>query len=93
LLARVGITGESHTLELDSLRDRIAMVRKHTTLPIAVGFGISTPEHVAAVSQVADGVIVGSALVRCMTESDKPVAAATRFITDLAGATQLPHDR
>jgi tryptophan synthase alpha subunit len=92
LLARVGITGESQSLEFDSLRNRIAQVRNLTTLPIAVGFGISKPEHVAAVSEIADGVIVGSALVRCMAEADEPVAAATRLITELAGGTHMRCD-
>ena len=38
-------------------------VRRHTQLPLVVGFGISTPEHVAEVAQVADGAVVGSALI------------------------------
>ena len=42
-------------------------MRKHTTLPLAVGFGIATGEQAAAVARIADGVIVGSALVKAAT--------------------------
>jgi len=41
----------------------LSKMRRHTQLPLAVGFGISKPEHFAAVGQIADGVIVGSALI------------------------------
>ncbi len=84
VLARVGITGESHSPP--DIRPRIDLVRQHTNLPIAVGFGISTPEHVADVTKSADAAIVGSALVRRMAESDDPVAAAQAFVSDLAGS-------
>ncbi|MCH7961583.1 MAG: tryptophan synthase subunit alpha, partial [Planctomycetes bacterium] len=55
-----------------------------TDLPIACGFGISTAEHVAAVTAVADAAIVGSALVRRMADADDPVAAAGAFVRQLA---------
>lgn len=83
LLARVGITGESQSLDVESLRERVKLIRAHTPLPIAVGFGISRPEHVAAVTNVADAAIVGSALVRRMA-SDDPVKSAAAFVSDLA---------
>lgn len=82
VLARVGITGESNSLP--DIAPRINLIRQHTDLPIAVGFGISTPQHVAAVTEAADAAIVGSALVRRMGESDDPVAAAQAFVSDLA---------
>lgn len=84
VLAREGITGESH-LPPD-IAPRISLIRQYTNLPIAVGFGISTPEHVAAVTQSADAAIVGSALVRRMSESADPVAAAQAFVSDLVGS-------
>ena len=60
-------------------------------MPILVGFGISSPDQVRAVAAVADGAIVGSALVRLVAESaGKPRAAVVadvgRFVTDLAAA-------
>lgn len=82
LLARAGITGERDTApEIDA---PLARIRSRTDLPIACGFGISTPEHVAAVTASADAAIVGSALVRRMGDADDPVAEATRFTESLA---------
>lgn len=58
-----GVTG-SDGIDLAALEQQIARVRGRSDLPIAVGFGVRTPEIAAAVSRLADGVIVGSALVR-----------------------------
>ncbi|MCO5213577.1 MAG: tryptophan synthase subunit alpha, partial [Caldilinea sp.] len=52
------------------LADFVARVRRHTGLPLAVGFGIGTGEQAAAVAGIADGVIVGSALVKAAAGSD-----------------------
>lgn len=82
LLARVGITGESDVAP--QIDEQVNRVRAATDLPIAVGFGISSPEHVAAVTSTADAAIVGSALVRRMGEASDPVAAAANFVSDLA---------
>ena len=62
-------------------------VRAHTGLPLAVGFGISRPEHIAEVGQSAEAAVVGSALVRTMLEAppDEVVARATQFVAGLAG--------
>jgi tryptophan synthase alpha chain len=59
----VGITGERAQMP-PQLGEQIRRLRSLTDLPLCVGFGISTPEHVQAVAAVADGVIVGSALVK-----------------------------
>jgi len=82
LLARVGITGERDAAP--DIEERIELVRQHTDLPVAVGFGISKPDHVAAVTRWADAAIVGSALVRRMGEADDPVEAARAFVAELA---------
>ena len=58
-----GITGERDRLP-EELLDQIRWLRGQTDLPICVGFGISKPEHVCMLRDVADGVIVGSALIR-----------------------------
>jgi tryptophan synthase alpha chain len=63
LVSRTGITGERTALS-ESLGELIANVRKATPLPLAAGFGISTPEQAHTVAQMADGVVVGSAIVR-----------------------------
>ena len=83
LLARVGITGETQSLDIEALRRRVAQIRSHTSLPIAVGFGISQADHIKAVAQVADAAIVGSALVRRMAGND-PVKSAESFVRELA---------
>ena len=62
-VSRTGVTGERQELSTE-LRDFLKTLRCHTHIPIAVGFGISRPEHVQAVWQEADGAVVGSALVR-----------------------------
>jgi len=61
-VSRTGITGERATLPGELVR-QVKRLRRRLELPLAVGFGISTPEQVAAVGAVADGVVVGSALV------------------------------
>ncbi|MDR2844617.1 MAG: tryptophan synthase subunit alpha [Puniceicoccales bacterium] len=61
-VSREGVTGERTDL-VANLGESVASIKRHTSLPVVVGFGISTPEHVAAVGRVADGVVVGSALV------------------------------
>ena len=81
-LARVGITGEQTAMP--DVEGPVARIRAHTDLPVAVGFGISSPEHVAAVTAHADAAIVGSALVRRMGSSDDPVGAARDFVTTLS---------
>jgi len=61
-VAVAGITG-TRAAGIDELSAALAAVRRHTTLPVAVGFGIRTPEQAAAVAQVADAAVVGSAIV------------------------------
>jgi tryptophan synthase alpha chain len=89
VLARVGITGTQTELDETALRARIEVIRRHTSLPLAVGFGISQPHQVRAVTNIANGAIVGSALVRRMREAakhgdDATVTAAADFVRELA---------
>jgi tryptophan synthase alpha chain len=77
----VGITGERSQLPPDLL-DQLRWLRTQTTLPMCVGFGISTPEHVRTLRDTADGVIVGSALVRKL-EGKKPVDEIVKDVGDL----------
>ncbi len=63
-VSKEGVTGEGNSFST-GFADNITQIRKSTDLPIVVGFGISTPEHVkAAISNGVDGVVVGSAIVR-----------------------------
>jgi len=57
--------------------------RPVTDLPLAVGFGISTPDQAARVARMADGVIVGSALLKTIGAGRDPVAAASAFVASL----------
>lgn len=66
-----GITGERTALP-DQTIQAVARLREHTTTPICVGFGISNPETVANVCKVADGAIVGSAIVRRLLKPEDP---------------------
>ena len=86
-ISRVGITGTQKTVAGDA-SELVARLRKFTDMPIAVGFGISTAAHVAAVGGFADAAVVGSALVELIERTppaDAP-AAAGRFIAGLGGA-------
>ena len=63
LVSRTGVTGERESLS-GSVAPLVAATRRVTDLPLALGFGIGTPEHVAAASRLVDAVVVGSAIVR-----------------------------
>lgn len=83
-----GITGERSSLPPD-LVDNVGWLRDQTELPICIGFGISGPETAAQLAPVADGLIVGSAIVRRVAEA-KPMSAASvsvgEFIRELRAA-------
>jgi tryptophan synthase alpha chain len=64
-ISRTGVTGESVALR-EGLTREVAALRAETSVPIAVGFGISTPEQAAEVARAADGVIIGSALINVL---------------------------
>jgi tryptophan synthase alpha chain len=74
-VGRMGVTGEQALLA-DSARAVAGRVVEATDLPVCVGIGVSTPEQAAAVCEVADGVVVGSALVRRLLEGAGPDGAA-----------------
>lgn len=76
LISRLGVTGARSDLP-DELPATIATLRQATSMPICVGFGISRPEQVAAVGRLADGVVVGSAVV---TAADRDVDAALSLV-------------
>ena len=84
LVSVLGITGERAALPVE-LAQFVRRVRKHTEKPLAVGFGISTPEQAAAVGEIADGIIVGSALIKAVGGTDDPVTAAREFVLSLKG--------
>jgi tryptophan synthase alpha chain len=82
----VGTTGERATDE-DGYRAILDRVRSRSAVPVAIGFGISTPEQAAAAARAgADGVIVGTRLVRAAAESDDPAAAVGALVAGLSAA-------
>ncbi len=89
-VSREGVTGERSEVA-DTMAGRVAEIRATTSLPIAVGFGISNPEHVRQVAQCADGVVVGSAIVKRIAEAGDAPDLARRladFVRPLAAATK-----
>jgi tryptophan synthase alpha chain len=87
-ISRTGITGTQTTLAADAA-GLVARIKQHTTLPVALGFGVSTPEHVAAVAEFADAAVVGSAIVALIekTPAAEAPAAVGAFVRRLKGGT------
>src|SRR6266404_2498542 len=88
-VSRTGVTGERRDVAADA-RQLVARLRKHTKLPIAVGFGISTAEQFAQVGAFADAVVVGSAIVHAIERAGKNAAAAAvaQLVSDLTGRAE-----
>lgn len=83
-ISRVGITGKQQSMTADA-SVLVARIRRWTTLPVAVGFGISNAEHVAQVGEFADAAVIGSAIVELIERSSPESApgAVSRFIKGL----------
>ena len=88
-ISRVGITGTQQSVAADASA-LVARIRRWTTLPVAVGFGISNAEHFAKVGEFADVAVIGSAIVELIERSAPETApdAVARFIKGL----RLPHE-
>jgi tryptophan synthase alpha chain len=83
-VSTTGITGERDRLP-DALVEQLAWLRQQTDLPLCVGFGISKPDHVRMLREVADGIIVGSAFVRRIEQAGaRPLAEVVREVGHLA---------
>lgn len=92
-VSREGVTGVRDQLAT-GISDAVARIRRHTALPVAVGFGISSPSQVAEVAAVADGVVVGSALVNVIRDNlgNRPAIPRElgRKVADLCAGTRRP---
>jgi tryptophan synthase alpha chain len=87
-ISRTGITGTRQELAGDA-RSLVERLRLHTKLPIAVGFGVSTPEQFAEVGSFADAAVVGSAIVQRIEENlGREAAAVSEFLSSLTGTAQ-----
>jgi tryptophan synthase alpha chain len=84
-----GVTGAS-TLDVAQVRERLADIRKHTDIPVAVGFGIRDPATARQVAAIADAVVVGSSLVaeveRCAASPQDLPQALQRKVAELRAA-------
>ena len=91
-ISRTGITGAQATLAADAMT-LVERLRHYTTLPIAVGFGVSHAAHVSAIAQYADAAVIGSAIVALIEQSTPQEAPAViaRFIQGLRPAPALAH--
>ncbi|WXL26158.1 tryptophan synthase subunit alpha [Ectopseudomonas mendocina] len=79
-----GVTGAG-SATVEHVQEAVARLRRHTDLPLCIGFGIRTPEHAATIARLADGVVVGSALIdQIANASDKP--QAVKGVLDLCSA-------
>jgi tryptophan synthase alpha chain len=86
VVALTGTTGERSGLA-DSLPGLLARAKSRATVPVAVGFGIGTPEQAGAAAEAgADGVIVGSRLVRAAQEASDPAAEVGALVREFSGA-------
>lgn len=89
-ISREGVTGMQQQVA-SNLAQQVARIRAHTKLPVAVGFGISTPEQARTVAAAADAVVVGSAVVNQIAKHGKSkdlVKRASKFVKSLAGAVK-----
>jgi len=91
LVSRTGVTGERASIS-ESLAPLVTAVRASTKLPLAAGFGISTPEQAAAVAKMADGVVVGSAIVR-LIEQNAGEAGLEKFARSLRQGIDASRNR
>ena len=90
-----GITG-GKIADYSKVSDAVARIKRHTPLPVAVGFGVKTPENAAAIAAGADGVVVGTALVNALQATldandratSGTVAAVTGLVESLATAVR-----
>ncbi|MGB7220369.1 MAG: tryptophan synthase subunit alpha [Vicinamibacterales bacterium] len=93
VISRLGVTGARDQVASDA-RALVQRVRAHTALPVALGFGISRPEHVAEVGAYADAAVVGSALVALIAEAGQSadlVEKIESFVRWLRGTTRNVH--
>ena len=90
-VSRTGVTGVREDLASD-LQEMVGMIKRHSDNPIVVGFGIQKPDQVNAVARLADGVVVGSAIVNTIKENledeGKMLERIESLVTSLVGGTQ-----
>ncbi len=89
-VSRLGVTGEQASVD-SAVKNVVEKIKQHTSKPVVVGFGISNPQHAAEVAGYADGVVVGSAIVRMigeLGENEDMVEKVSAFVSSLVEATK-----
>ena len=91
VVSRLGVTGAAKAPRLEPLRRQLTMLRELTGEPLAVGFGLHRPQDVRDVATLADGVVIGSALIDAYTgtRGQDAVRRVTEFVAPLIAATTL----
>ncbi len=89
-ISREGVTGEQESVS-DSIGRQVALIKKSTETPVAVGFGISKPEHATEVARCADAVVVGSAIVRRIHEHAREPDLPRRIADFVRPLTEATH--
>jgi len=87
-----GVTGAGH-LDSDDVAQHVALIKQRTDIPVAVGFGIKDAESARAVAACADGVVVGSALVKAYAEAESAGHDGNKAVTSLLGSIREALDR
>ena len=87
-----GVTGAS-TLDVDDVSNQLARIRNLTQIPVGVGFGIKDAETAAKVSKVADGVIVGSALVNTIANHANETDTMSQSVANIVGEMRDAMDK
>jgi tryptophan synthase alpha chain len=89
-ISRTGVTGERQNISSEA-QSLVKRIRRYSTLPIAVGFGISTPEQFAAVGKFAEAAVVGSAIVSIIEQNKgREAASVAEFIRQLSAVSRQP---
>ncbi len=91
LISRLGVTGPETTLD-QSVRDAVAALRRGTTLPIALGFGIGTALQAREAARIADGVVVGTALIRALAQGPDAAQSLMRELRDAVKSVERSLD-
>jgi tryptophan synthase alpha chain len=89
-VSTTGVTGARSSLP--DLKPYLDRVRSHTSLPVAVGFGVSNPEHVAQIGKIADGAVIASAMINFLDTAplEEQAQVAERYVRGLRGEEEFP---
>ena len=85
-----GVTGSAN-LELSEINEKVSIIKQHTNIPVAIGFGVKTADIASDIAKIGDAVVVGSALINCITDHDG-TSKAEQAVFDLLNSMRLAMD-